>query len=148
MGRSLAREYAGAASRHLSDGTFLDDGRRSVSADHLFGLGAECAIKSILVGVAGVKVAYDAPAQPFRTHIDALWPLAAGVIGGMTAAHYAGPLLAGERPFDDWKVDGRYDHSNPPTTAAVARFTVEPSRRLSIRFSSPRLTVCFESAVR
>jgi hypothetical protein len=54
----------------------------------------------------------EAPVSPYREHIDRLWPLAAGLVNGLTAQHYVGRLL-GSNAFVDWRVDHRYADGVP-----------------------------------
>ncbi|NCO57636.1 MAG: hypothetical protein GW870_05590 [Deltaproteobacteria bacterium] len=69
----MAEDYAAAATRHFRDGVLLEEGRRVANADQLFGLAAECAIKSALVGLPRFR-AGDTLAPPYhKKHVNQLW---------------------------------------------------------------------------
>jgi len=51
-----AQDYPAAARPCFSDGTMLLDQGRLANASHLFGLGAECALKVLLDGHPGADV--------------------------------------------------------------------------------------------
>lgn len=98
--------YTDAALRHWQDANILEGEDSIESADHLFGLAAECAIKSVLVkfpsflneGRLGVF---------YKQHINILW----GRVNHQSY-HRAYPHLAAflkvSHDFDDWDIEQRY----------------------------------------
>jgi hypothetical protein len=101
-----------AGERHHRDALHLEADGRDANADQLYGLAAECAVKALLLGLCGIAMRDDAPVRPYRRHINELWPLAAGMVTGLTAVHHTGSLLAAN-PFAGWSVNDRYAGHGP-----------------------------------
>jgi hypothetical protein len=125
--------YTDAAKRLVADAVVLWAQGTRETASHLAGLSAECALKSILVGLRVVAVRTDgqlekpklAPAnQPFRVHIDKLWAELLSHLKGRTGAAYVN-LLPGEvpGPYDGWSVDHRYVASTQLREEDLERWT-------------------------
>ncbi|MBI4863361.1 MAG: hypothetical protein HY815_24310 [Candidatus Riflebacteria bacterium] len=116
----MCDDYANAAVRHFRDGQLLEEGRRLPNADQLFGLAAECAVKTALVTVPGV--AQDGTlSDRHRQHIDRLWDLMP--LQGIQR-RYRGlvAVLKGlRRPFADWSIEQRYWPDPVVTDEALAR---------------------------
>jgi hypothetical protein len=110
--------YTHAAQRLLADALALWAHGTPETASHLAGLSAECAMKSILVGLGLVAVTADgqleiprlAPVnRPWRVHIDKLWSEFQSRLTGPAGAVYVGLLPTGvPAPYDGWSVDHRY----------------------------------------
>jgi len=95
----LDENFTQAALRHVRDARLLEQEKRIENADQLYGLAAECAIKSTL------------PPNSSDTHIKDLWgksrnhpttdpKLAAVLKGDGTVKKY--------NPFNDWEISQRY----------------------------------------
>jgi len=136
-----------AASRHHYETAQLAAGSQlRISADHLAGLAAECAIKAILLDYLGSalkkgrpfhqELKEDArkrmereglkylPQQDFmHGHLPSLWGQLS-TIAGRRRGREAGPLftqLIASNPFHGWFVEGRYCDGTTITEADLAR---------------------------
>ena len=104
--------YQVAAHRHFRDGEFLQESRRMPSADHLYGLSAECSLKAIMVGLGAQTLRNgDLADREHRLHINVLWDYFQTFAHGRQAARYLSKLPP-ENPFVDWEVDQRYADDN------------------------------------
>jgi hypothetical protein len=65
---ALRDDYVAAAQRCFSDGQLLLRAARFANATHLFGLGAECALKVLLQGHPGVVEVRQAHLPELRDH--------------------------------------------------------------------------------
>jgi hypothetical protein len=109
---SVQYSYTHAARRLMADAVALWAGGARENAAHLAGLSAECALKSVLVGLRLVPVGTDGQipraAKP-RTHIDKLFGQFQTMLQGHQGAAYAARLpVPVPQPFHDWMVDHRY----------------------------------------
>jgi hypothetical protein len=137
-----------AASRHHYDTAQLAAGNRlRISADHLAGLAAECAIKAILLDCLGSALTgkgrpfhpelkeeakermqreglKDLPQQDYmHGHLPWLWGQLCAV-AGRRRGREVGPLftqLIASNPFLGWAVEGRYCDETSITEADLAR---------------------------
>ncbi|MFE5616464.1 hypothetical protein [Streptomyces sp. NPDC056524] len=136
-----------AASRHHHDTAQLAAKQRlHISADHLAGLAAECAIKAILLDYLGSRLndklrpfspdlvapavqnsAGEKPKKQDRKeymheHLPELWGQLATVAQrriGRSAPQFM--ALISRNPFDDWDVAGRYCDGTTITQSDLAR---------------------------
>jgi hypothetical protein len=102
-------DFLDAAYRHWSDAMYLCDGERFATADHLYGLSAECAIKAILVA-SGVPIEADGSPKRgslYRCHLPKLWDEFARFSPGLSARY---STRLGANPFWKWSIDDRYTH--------------------------------------
>ncbi|HEY0484435.1 MAG TPA: hypothetical protein VGD37_43240 [Kofleriaceae bacterium] len=108
---SVQYSYTHAAKRLMSDAVALwVEGARETAA-HLAGLSAECALKSVLVGLGHVPVGADGQIanRALRLHIDKLFGQFQTLLQGRQGAAYAALLPTPvPQPFHDWLVDHRY----------------------------------------
>lgn len=109
--------YGSSARRHLDDADLLFASGRVANADHLAGFAAECALKSILCGPAGVPVPpKGAPTFQGTTfsHLPNLWTQAGNHLSGLTALSipHLAQLLSSANPFGSWDVGDRYEDAN------------------------------------
>jgi hypothetical protein len=95
-----------AARRAYHDGTTLCRAERYGTADHLFGLAAECGLKAVLVGLNAIPRQGPPRRSRFRVHVDKLWDEYATHIAGRGDASL---LLSLSAPFAAWSVDHRYE---------------------------------------
>ena len=109
----MINAYASAAQRMRAHAENIFADPRLGTADHLFGLAAECALKAILHGrgVIPAPPAFPpdkATKQRFATHIDRLWgEYVAWAAGG--SAHLQ---LEPTSSFSSWRVEDRYQHDS------------------------------------
>ncbi|MBI4705858.1 MAG: hypothetical protein HY744_32600 [Deltaproteobacteria bacterium] len=106
----MPANFTESALRHFQDAGRLWDSARVHNADHLAGLCAECALKSILIGLGHVALEPTGRLVPRETqvHIDKLWAqFPAYLVGPRGARYLAG--LPERNPFSDWRVEQRYD---------------------------------------
>lgn len=112
-----------AARRHLKDGLHLHGVGSHVTADHLAGLSAECALKAVLTGFLAVPLSQKGiPTLPSGNnvgHLPGIWSQVGAYIGGRTGARLTG-LLAASNPFDTWDIADRYS-DGALISAAVSR---------------------------
>lgn len=122
-------DYHDAANRHWEDATFLLDDRRFANADHLLGVSSECALKAVMLAL-GMLMKGGRPADRRHGHIDVLWDEFLTFANSRGGVRYASMLSPTSNPFDNWKVDQRYDErsafSEPIVVAheAGARLTM------------------------
>ena len=108
---SVQYSYTHAAKRLISDAVALWVGGARETAVHLAGLSAECALKSVLVGLGLVRVGTDGQIadRSLRVHIDKLFGQFQTLLQGRQGAAYAALLPTPvPQPFHDWLVDHRY----------------------------------------
>ncbi len=134
----MQTDFTDAQDRHWVDAQTLYAAQRWANADHLYGVAAECALKSLML-VFGMPfdAAKDKPAKnDDRQHIDSIWVRYETYRTG----HHQGAAytLPTGTPFHDWHISQRYaDQSgfnsvrvNAHREAAeAARQLVEKARR-------------------
>ncbi len=108
MSSPMSVNFSEAGRRHFDDSLALAEMQRSGNASHLAGLAAECALKAVLQGLRLLTVdTKGMPEDPkHKQHIDRIWNEFQAALSGHPAAMYA---LAGPNPFDNWKIDHRYE---------------------------------------
>lgn len=124
----MSENYTESAGRHWADAEHLLINERRENADQLFGLAAECALKTALI---------NPPAHPepgalsrgYYLHVDELWDrVSLAAIPRQFSGLQA--LLKGDNPFHDWRVGQRYSSSGIVTEEAVARHRLFARRLL------------------
>ena len=101
---SQSDDFLDAHRRHWDDAQLLCGEGRLANADHLFGLSAECGLKSVM----RIFKMTDAELQAkYRLHIDKLWAKFETWAANHVETKYVRPLPSG-RPFSNWSVSGRY----------------------------------------
>ena len=100
-------DFYDAYKRHIRDGALLAENKSWANADHLYGLAAECALKALLIksGISSTENG-DISQRKFRKHIDQLWD---EYHSFMLYQIYGIPE---DNPFQNWKIDQRYIHSD------------------------------------
>lgn len=102
-------DFLDAHTRYWEDGEELFEHGRLATADHLFGLCAECGLKALMV-VAGMTTdPLGVPSQEYKTHINRLWDKFVSFAQGRTIERYAMELPV-TNPFGDWYASNRYAH--------------------------------------
>lgn len=110
---SMATNFKQAAWRTKIDAeTLFGDGRLG-TADQLFGVAAECALKAVLVALGVFPPSGPPKKSSFRCHIDKLWDEYAIHMSGLAQA----PLPA--NPFTAWKMDHRYEEDSTFTPSRL-----------------------------
>jgi len=112
--------YGSAATRMWTDAETLYASTRLGTADHLYGLAAECCLKAILHAVGIIPAdAPSKPQKPFGVHIDRLWGEYNAALAGPHSATYA---VAQLNPFNvgPWKADDRYLHDSKFSATRVS----------------------------
>lgn len=123
----MEENYADAALRHWHDAELLNAESRIENADQLYGLSAECAIKSALVSLPAFST-NTILNDSYREHINVLWNRVNHQSLQRTYPNLLN-LLDKSNPFEDWHVRQRYcrDSDINPQTVATHRIT---TRRL------------------
>lgn len=113
-------DYQGSAARHWNDATLLEKKYRHANANQLYGLAAECAIKTALCQVPGLVK--DGKLQKHRTHIDKLWgPTLIQSIQNRFPKLVALLDHYEKNPFHDWRIDHRYAREGTVSEDAFKR---------------------------
>jgi hypothetical protein len=108
--------YTHAAKRLMSDADTLWSGGTRETAAHLAGLSAECALKSVLIGLGLAAAGPDGQInntdkkknEKQRVHINKLFEEFQAQLQGRSGAAYLAMLPTTLPPFHDWLVDHRY----------------------------------------
>jgi hypothetical protein len=117
----MSINYRASAQRHYSDAEFLQDSKRMPNADQLYGLAAECALKSVMVSLgADTSASGDLTDRQHRVHVDELWTEFRAFAEGRKGHRYLSKITL-ENPFEDWRVEHRYaddEHVQPKAVYA------------------------------
>lgn len=109
----VPEDFSNAASRSWRDADFLLQDARLATADHLFGVSAECALKAVMVALSGTKLSHR-----YKIHLPSLWDEFIAYMPSSGTNAYAS-LLA-ENPFNkSWDVSDRYGHDTAFTQVRV-----------------------------
>lgn len=110
-------DFSDAYTRHSRDAETLFASNRLANADHLFGLAAECGLKSLMAKF-GMELDGDRPREAEdRKHIDHLWGRYGAYLSGRELA--ARFVLPTPNPFSKWHVNERYELESNFTKARV-----------------------------
>ena len=104
-------DFADAHRRYLEDAELLFENARWATADHLYGLSAECGLKAIMLRLGmDVDDVSGAPRErEHRQHLPKFWRVFENFAGKHDGARYVG-MLSAHRRFDDWSINDRYTH--------------------------------------
>ena len=104
----MSTDFRDAAERHIEDAELLLAEDRDANADHVFGLSAECSLKTIMLAL-GMAVTPDGTPtdRGHKVHMPELWAAFQSFSAGRLASRYLEPLDKGN-PFADWSIDQRY----------------------------------------
>ena len=106
MARSA--DFTDAHQRHWEDAELLFEHDRWASADHLYGLSAECGLKAVMVGLGMSVDESGAPRErEHRQHMPELWLVFEAFARKRDGGAYLA-LFSDGKPFADWSIDGRY----------------------------------------
>lgn len=131
-------DFSGAATRHWNDAEHLRSSTKNDNADQLYGVAAECAIKSAIVSKSSIADK-DLP-KPYWGHINELWEKAS--IQTFSRSFPAMALILKEpNPFSDWTISQRYCSSGTVTAAALENHR-DATRKLmsAVQFLGTRRT--------
>lgn len=106
----MSTDFRDASARHFEDAELLltQPEPRAASADHLFGLSAECSLKAVMLALGMAAHNDGAPAdRGHKVHMPELWAAFQSFAAGRLASRYLEPLDK-VNPFSDWAVDQRY----------------------------------------
>lgn len=123
----LPADFLDAHARYLEDAGLLHQRARLASADHLYGLSAECGIKGVMQSWTGPQ--QDVP----HVHLPHLWGEFCALIGDRRASLVTS--LIPDSPFREWSVSDRYSHRSrfPPDRVDRHRVNAHQVRRLVTR---------------
>lgn len=114
-------DFVDAHRRHWEDANLLYDHDRWANAAYLLGFSAECGLKAAMQVLKWMPV--DAVGTPrkgrHRQHIQAIWPLFAGLACDQAGARYG---LASGNPFHDWSHHDRYANRGHVSPEVVRRY--------------------------
>ena len=104
----MSTDFRDAAERHFEDAELLLAQHRDANADHVFGLSAECSLKTVMLAL-GMSVTPDGKPRDrgHKVHMPELWAAFQSFAEGRLASRYLEPLDKGN-PFADWGIDQRY----------------------------------------
>jgi len=104
----VSTDFLDASHRHYTDAGLLDRHERYANADHLYGIAAECMLKTIMIGLgAQVSNKGNLREQAYKVHIDTLWLEFSAFVGGAGGSNYM-PFPPHQTPFLDWDINQRY----------------------------------------
>jgi hypothetical protein len=115
----MREDYENSATRHWEDAELLCKQGRVDNADQLYGIAAECAIKTALRHPPTHPDAGQV-ARAYRLHVDELWEK---VRDNAVPRHFPAlpSLLSITNPFKDWCVGQRYHASGSTSFNALHR---------------------------
>lgn len=105
-------DFHASAFRHLADANLLESASRFANSGHLYGLGAECGIKALLVS-HGLPTDVDGSPDKttgFKVHVNVFAGAVANLrvfLSGRSGAHYVA-MIPRIGAFADWEVSHRY----------------------------------------
>ncbi len=112
-------DYDDAAQRHWKDANYLLGGTFLPNADQLFGLSAECALKTIMLAL-GMPMKNNKPENKKHGHINVFWDEFISFPNTRNQTQYP-TFLATNNPFDQWRVDQRYENGSAITMQMVIK---------------------------
>ena len=95
-----AEDFADAHVRHWEDAEFLFDNGRWPNADHLYGVSAECGLKTIIESF-GIPIKPD---SDYWSHVNKLWPKFRTLVKNRNEMQY----VMTDDPFSNWLIGDRY----------------------------------------
>lgn len=122
----ISEDFANAADRYWIDANTLHQSGRLATADHLFGVSAECALKAIMVKLSGKT---SLPGK-YKIHLPYIWNEFIAYIPLSGTHPYAGVLSS--NPFSGWDVSDRYGHDSQFTASRVANHRAASSQAYKV----------------
>lgn len=101
-------DFADAHRRHMDDADTLYAGNRFANADHLYGLGAECGLKAVMLerGIMSLDDSGKPEPKKYMRHIDKLW--AEFLLADRREWTRDMRRMKEPNSFADWSIDDRY----------------------------------------
>lgn len=108
----MQTDFLDAHERHWHDAEHLLQAQRWANADHLYGIAAECGLKSLMRAFGmPYDTAKDRPVKrEDQVHAKGIWTRFESYRQGHTLG--AGLVLPVDNPFDNWDVAERYAHQS------------------------------------
>lgn len=114
-------DYRDAAERHWEDARYLESVSRLMTADHLYGISSECALKAIMAGLGMPLKENAAPAlAEHRVHNPDIWNQFVAFVNTRGGIRYSAMLQRFGNPFGGWSIHQRYNHRNDVTADEIA----------------------------
>lgn len=111
----VPEDFSNAADRYWLDANTLSQNGRLATADHLFGISAECALKAIMLALSGKT---KLP-ERYKIHLPQIWDEFLAYRPQSGTQPYA-CNLSPINPFEKkWHVADRYGHDSHFTSARV-----------------------------
>lgn len=110
----VPEDFANAADRYWLDANSLHQTGRLATADHLFGVSAECALKAVMVKLSG-KTSLP---RKYKIHLPFIWDEFVAYIPLSGIHPYASMLPS--NLFTGWDVGDRYGHDTQFTAPRIA----------------------------
>jgi hypothetical protein len=112
-------DFRDSAGRHKKDADLLHANSRWANADHLFGLSAECALKSVMQGLGMTLDPKGIPSAPYNVHVNKLWAGFQSFANSRSGAAYSAVLAGATNPFSNWDISQRYEQGSQVTQAVA-----------------------------
>lgn len=109
----VPEDFSNAADRYWLDANTLAQRGRLATADHLFGVSTECALKAIMIALSGGT---KLPGR-YKIHLPEIWDEFIAYTPSSGTHPYAGMLTA--NPFINWNLSDRYGHNAHFTQARL-----------------------------
>lgn len=125
-------DMVAAARRHFEAGNMLAETKRSDVAGYIYGLAAECAIKSMLVQV-GLRPASDHKTanDPFFAHFPELRTLLRDKLAGRRSTSLSN-LVQSDSFFNNWSTKMRYSDGKSIEKKQVAIWAAQARSALDL----------------
>ena len=105
-------EFAAAHRRHWEDAEFLSGDGRWPNADHLYGMSAECGLKTIIKSF-GIPITRK---SGYKSHVNEIRPKFRTLVKNRNEMQY----VMADEPFSDWSIGDRYtDGGHIDRTTAI-----------------------------
>jgi hypothetical protein len=106
----MAYDFWKSSERHFTTAEYLDQGASLGDAAHMYGLAAECAVKSVLLGTGELTLLPNGEFSEgkFKKHIERLLPILPQVMSGRLWPSYYAIIQADIGSFSSWNIDDRY----------------------------------------
>lgn len=103
----MAVDFVDAAYRCWEDAELLSQQQRHATADHLYGVSAECALKALLIeaGTQALTLVNGDLQKKYRLHLPKVWDEFSRFSMGFPVRY---SMSLGPNPFRAWSVDQRY----------------------------------------
>ncbi|HUX40235.1 MAG TPA: hypothetical protein VMV83_03620 [Rectinemataceae bacterium] len=121
----MANDFLFSSKRHLRCAEVLDKNTEHADAAHLYGLAAECAVKSVLLGASIILPTSDNDiprGNRYRSHINLIVRILGSIQSGRTHQALFAMLQPDIQSFSTWNVDDRYKNETAIAMGDYARW--------------------------